>query len=375
MSRQLIITSFFLTAIVFFLHQRIEAHPASGIVVDSKGNVYFSDLETVWKVDTSGKLTVFRSGVRGRHVHELAIDDQDNIFGADISYESEKWISAVWKMSPSGNLTYLMEPTSDPPLGMSLWHDRNGNMYWVDQNNHSKTRTLLLRRSPEGIVNTLGGGAWGHLDGKGTAARFGSIGGMTIAADGNIYLTDGDSLRRVTMDGTVTTLARDLATRTSEDSPTLFGGNQGSLAGLTVGPDGSVFVADSGNRRVLKIIDGKAQLVLRSEPPFFPTGAAVTPTGDVYILEVGLTLPNISSGPRVRKLTADGKTIVVATVGPNRNERGTAAIASEKAGVAAESILQFFYEGRAARYILLATVLGLIGALIIWRRRRKERRA
>jgi hypothetical protein len=367
-------TAIFFIGLVLLVSMRADAHPATGIVVDSKGNVYFSDLETIWKVETSGKLTVFRSGSRGRHVHELAIDSEDNIFGADISYESEEWISAVWKMSPNGNLTYLMEPTADPPLGMSLWHDRNGNMYWVDQNNHSKTRTLLLRRSPEGKVTTLGGGAWGHEDGKGTAARFGSIGGMTIAFDGNIYLTDGDALRRVTMDGTVTTLARNLTVRTSQDHPTLFGGNHGTLAGLSVGLDGSVFVADSGNRRILRIRDGKAQVVLRSEPPFFPTGAAVTPTGDVYILEVGLTLPNISSGPRVRKLSVDGKTSVVATVGENRNERSTVSIATENAGVAAESILQFFYESRAARYLLMVTAPSIIGAVIVWRLRRKERR-
>ena len=370
-----LITVVCLVGVLLCASQETEAHPASGIVVDSKGNVYFSDLETVWKVDTSGKLAAFRPGIRGRHVHELAIDDEDNIFGADISYESEKWISAVWKMTPKGDLTYLLKPTADPPPGTSLWHDREGNMYWVDQNNHTKTRTLLLRRSPDGDVTTLAGSSWGHADGKGTAARFGSVGGMTIAADGNIYLTDGDSMRRVAMDGTVSTLARELTIRTSEDTPTLFGGNHGSLAGLSVGSDGSVYVADSGNRRVLKIRDGASQVVLRSEPPFFPTGVAATPAGDVYILEVGFTLPNVSSGPRVRKVTADGKTVVVTTVGQNRDERGTAAVAAEKAGVAAESALQFFYEGRTARYTLLATAPAIVGLAILWRRRRKARRA
>lgn len=372
MKHRKLTTALCLISIFLFVSQRAEAHPASGIVVDTKGNVYFSDLETVWKIDTTGKLTAVRPGIRGRHVHELAIDPEDNIFGADISYESQKWISAVWKVAPKGDLTYLLEPTADPPLGMSLWLDRLGNMYWVDQNNHSKTRTLLLRRTPEGKVTTLGGGAWGHADGKGSAARFGSIGGMTIAADGNIYLTDGDSLRRVTMDGTVTTLARELTVRNGQDMPTLFGGNHGTLAGLGVGADGTVFVADSGNRRVLKVRDGKAQVALRSEPPFLPTGVAVTPSGDVYILEVGFTLPNVSSGPRIRKLTADGRVIVIATLGENREHRSTKAVAAEKVGVAAESILQFFYEDRLSRYLLLANAPSIIAAAIIWLRRRKE---
>lgn len=78
-----------------FLAGQAMAHPATGIVVDQRGNVYFSDLETIWKIEPNGKLSVFRAGVRGRHVHELSIDEQQNIFGADISYEpsTERWIS------------------------------------------------------------------------------------------------------------------------------------------------------------------------------------------------------------------------------------------------------------------------------------------
>jgi sugar lactone lactonase YvrE len=358
------------TILVFAIVAR--AHPASGIVVDSKGNVYFSDLETVWRVDSSGKLTVFRDSVGGRHVHELAIDRDDNIYGADISYVSEKWISSIWKMTPSGDVTYLLEPTADPPRGMSMWLDNSGNMYWVDQNNHTKTQTLLLRRTPNGEVTTLAGGAYGHADGRGADARFSSIGGTTFGPDGNIYLTDGGSLRKVAMDGSVTTLATELSARSSQDSPTLFSSAHGSLAGLTVAADGTVFVTDSGNRRLLKVANGKSETVFRSEPPFFPTGAFATRGGDVYVLEVGLTLPNISSGPRVRKLSPDGAISVVATLGDDRSQRSVPAVAVERAGIVAESALQFVWEGRATKFALLAIPV-LAGVFLIWRRRRKER--
>jgi hypothetical protein len=155
-----------------FLFSAAAAHPATGIVLDRAGNVYFSDLETVWKIDTQGRLSVFRAGVSGRHVHELTIDAQDNIYGGDISYEGQKWVSDVWKMRPDGTSTYLLEPTTHPPRSMSNWLDRDGNMYLVDQNNHTKTRTVLLRRSPDGQVISLAGGAYGHQDGKGAAAKF-----------------------------------------------------------------------------------------------------------------------------------------------------------------------------------------------------------
>jgi len=60
-----------------------EAHPATGIVIDHAGRIYFSDLETVWRIDNRGALSVFRSAVNGRHVHELTLDKEDNLYGAD----------------------------------------------------------------------------------------------------------------------------------------------------------------------------------------------------------------------------------------------------------------------------------------------------
>ena len=197
------------------------AHPATGIVVDRAGNVYFSDLETIWKLSTDGKLAVFREGQRGRHIHELAIDDQDNIYGADVSYNpnTKGWPSNVWKMTPNGKSTYLLETTENPPRGISIWRDRDGNMFWVDQNNHTKTQTLLLKRTPAGVVSTLAGSSYGHADGKGNSAKFSSVGGMAIGVDGSIYLSDGAFVRKVAMDGTVTTIGSGLNFREWADQP------------------------------------------------------------------------------------------------------------------------------------------------------------
>ena len=122
-------------------------------------------------------------------------------------------------------------------------------MYSIDQNNHTKTQTLIMRRTPGGDVSTFAGSAYGHADGKGTAAKFGSIGGMAFGADGNLYLTDVPYVRRITMDGSVSTVAKDLTATTSEDKATSFGGSYGSLTGLSVDSSGNVFVADAGNRR------------------------------------------------------------------------------------------------------------------------------
>jgi len=355
-----------------FVFSGADAHPATGIVLDRTGNVYFSDLETVWKIDNQGRLSVFRAGVSGRHVHELTIDAQDNIYGADISYVSEKWLSDVWKMTPAGTISYLLAPTTEPPRGMSNWLDGNGNMYLVDQNNHTKTKTVLLRRSPDGQVAILAGGAYGQQDGQGAAAKFSSVGGMAFGPDGSLYLTDGAAVRKVTMDGVVTTVARELISRTADDKPALFGGSYGSLAGLSVDSSGTVYVADAGNRRLLRIKDGTTEVLFRTEPPYFPNGVVASTDGAVYVLEVGFTLPSAWSGPRVRKISAGGTNRIIATAGSQDAGSIKTAVAQEVGG-SAEAFLSFFLVGDRIKYGAIVLGVTLLSTVAILWRRRKQR--
>jgi hypothetical protein len=144
----------------------LTAHPSWGIVVSSTGIVYFSDLETVWKIDRDGKMSVFRAGASGHHVHELSIDSQDNIYGPITAYDSttQKYLIGVWKMTADGRETELQRPVDSVMSGISIWRDSAGNMYSIEQNNNLKERTLLLKRTPDGSVLTLAGGAlwlWG----------------------------------------------------------------------------------------------------------------------------------------------------------------------------------------------------------------------
>ncbi|HEV7799030.1 MAG TPA: hypothetical protein VGO73_12770 [Pyrinomonadaceae bacterium] len=367
---------FVILAILFlFMSIHVVAHPANGIVLDHAGNIYFSDLETIWKIDTGGKLSVFRAGVSGRHVHELAIDGQDNIYGADLSYESQKFISDIWKMTPDGKFQYLLEPTDKPPRALSIWRDREGNNYWIDQNNHTKTQTLLLRHTPDGKITTLAGGAYGHADGKGTAARFSSVGGVAFGPNGSFYLADGSFLRMVATDGTVTTLASGLDARTKEDKPVSPADSYGNLAGVAVDSANNVYVADAGNRRLFKINrEGKVEVVLRTDSPFFPNGVVAAPDGNIYVLEVGFTLPSTSSGPRVRKIAADGKSTILAIVGAQSSEANVTATVARNPGPSTESFLSFFLVGEGIKYsVLILGVTVLFAGAILWQRRKRQR--
>ena len=64
-----------------------EAHPGIGIVEDSKGNIFYTDLEKVWKISKDGTKKVVVNNV---HTHELYIDETDNLFGEHLWYNGDQ---------------------------------------------------------------------------------------------------------------------------------------------------------------------------------------------------------------------------------------------------------------------------------------------
>lgn len=329
------------------------AHPAWGIVADRHNQIYFSDLETIWKIDAQGKLAVFRAGVRGRHTHDLNIDEAGNLYGADNSYEpsTQRFFSAVWRMTPAGGFSYLLAPTDDPPEGTSIWRDRDGNMYHVT--NYPERELLILRRTPGGNVTALAGSSKAVREYRQGVPY--SIGGMAFGADGSLYFTDGSNLRKVTPDGKTTMPARNLALENPSESP-MPDSAVTRLFGVAVDAQGNAFVADYGNRRVLKITSGgTVSTVARAEQPWTPTGIALK-DGNLYILEFGFTPPS-TYRPRVRRMSSDGRITIVATVGENGHP---AAVESTSGGSSERSV-----ESRASSPYVLPGVGASIFALAV----------
>jgi sugar lactone lactonase YvrE len=300
-----------------FLASDARAHPAWGIVVDRKGLVYFSDLETIWRVSPDGQLAIVRGGVSGRHVHELAIDAADNLRGQDFEYlpERQQYRQAIWEMAPSGKVVWIVPPTEHLPPGSSLWADASGTMYSIEQDAHARKETVILKRGPDGQVKRLAGGGYGHRDGTGAEARFTNVVGTFLGPDAALYFTDGATIRRVSFGGVVTTLVEDV-----DAVPPLPENDRlefGQLMGLAVTASHDVFVADFRNRRVVKIdAHGRKQVVLVATPPWSPTGVAVGRDGVVYVLEVGFAPPGTWLKPRVRRILRDGKVTVLTSL-PN----------------------------------------------------------
>jgi hypothetical protein len=102
------------------------AHPGVGIVMDSKGNVFYTDLHQIWKIDLQGKKVM---AVRNVHSHELYRDKHDSLYGEYLRYEGEatdKWGHYVWKLSADGKLEKVIPDTEGFLKNYSYGHATGG---------------------------------------------------------------------------------------------------------------------------------------------------------------------------------------------------------------------------------------------------------
>jgi sugar lactone lactonase YvrE len=163
------------------------------------------------------------------------------------------------------------------PTGLAL--DAAGNLYVADTGNH-----CLRRITPAGVVTTVAGlpGRSGHVDGDPDEARFLAPRGLVVSAAGELFVCDTGNhcLRRVSPAGRVTTYAGrpgEAGLRNGPGAEARFS----SPSGLALGPDGSLWVTDDGNRRVRRV-DPEGAVVTAAG-----LGRAGTVDGPAALAQVG----------------------------------------------------------------------------------------
>lgn len=278
------------------------AHPGSGIVVDAQGRVYFSEVGdidahlpgVIWQIDRHGKVTLLHEG----GAHWLALDTRRGFAQSDL----DRWFGQ--RITP-----WLQRvDTSDAALlqadGQPIAVHRDGSLYFA------KGSAEIIRLAADGRLTSIAP----TLEPE----RFGGIKGLAFGPDDTLYVTCASAILKVASNGTVSTLIQSIAVPGCDaDFPPGMPDSQSPfLRGLAVDGRGLVYVAATGCRAVLKIAtNGQMSVVLRAEPPWSPTGIAVS-SGELYVLEY--EHPHSARReewvPRVRKLARDGKVTTLASL-------------------------------------------------------------
>ena len=294
------------------------------VAADAAGNVYFSSLHAVFKVDTSGTMTRFagngrpgNSGDGGQAIAAqlmfpmgIAVDAAGNIFVADRDANVVRKIAAagiiqtVAGTGAAGNQGDGGPATAaqlNAPFAVAV--DAAGSLYIADTNN------LAIRKvSPDGTISTYAGNGsrgFGGDGGPAANASFNGPEGVAVDQNGNLYIADtfNGRIRRVAKDGTITTAA-------GVGTTGIYSGDNGppASAGLSLPPDvavdarGNLYIADFGNSKIRMVanaiittvagrsnapptVDGVEAINARLEGP---TGVAVDAGGNFYFVEAGI---------------------------------------------------------------------------------------
>lgn len=249
------------------------AHPGVGIVRDRHGNVFYTDLAHVWRIAPNGQKRIV---VRNVHTHELAVDSAGMLYGEDSQYlGGDRYRHRVWRRLPDGRIEDVI-PWSDGfwrPYGFV--RDGAGASYWASCPERVCT---IWRRDAAGLVAALPvRSAFTH-----------QISRLASAGAGQLYVLDGDALKRLERTGQLTTVADSLGS---------------SPMGLWAAPTGEVYVAVYHRRAIVRVSPaGKQTVVARTPASWGPSGVVRAPNGDLWILEY-----STANAARVRRVSAAGR--------------------------------------------------------------------
>jgi hypothetical protein len=282
---------FLRTLIFIFIVAKAHAHPGVGIVMNSRGVVYYTDLKNIWQIKKDGKVSVAVSNV---HSHELYIDKDDNLFGEHLWYEGEatdKWGHFVWKLSPDGKLEKVIPDTEGFPEYYSFVSDHAGNMFWPDR---SKSCQKIVEIDKGGKKEIRSSGCLKNI-------RW-----MTATHDGIVFVVDDGVVKRVEHDGAVETMTDDLKERKAGGAMV---NDLHLVMGLWTDRSGSVFAAIFGAGRIKKIDRAKnVTVVAETSIGWSPSGGLTSPDGDYWLLEY-----SPANTARVEYIAKDGRRIIYNT--------------------------------------------------------------
>jgi hypothetical protein len=242
------------------------------LAVHPSGDVYFAETSAIGRIKPDGTAWRFAgdkifagsadgigTAARFNGINRMVFDRQNNLYVADT------YNSTIRKITPDAVVTTLAGSAGNAgstdgtgnqarfawPLGITT--DPAGNVYVADAFYLANSQTIR-KITPDGVVTTLAGlaGSDGVTDGIGSTARFHYPMAVTADSRGNIYVADAWNrrLRKVTANGVVTTLAGTDAISFGVDGIGSAASFDTIMPGIAVDGAGNVYVLDSGRLRI-----------------------------------------------------------------------------------------------------------------------------
>ena len=191
--------------------------------------------------------------------HGLALDPQGNLYVCDYFNHAIRRISPdgqVTTIAGGKGAGFDDGPAKEATFAfpIAIVRDSRGNLFVLETGNHA-----LRKITPQGRVITVAGqGTPGNKNGTGKEAAFNSPVGLAIDKYDNLYIVDAGNraIRKVTPQGEVSTFA-DLRFRGWQIRGTLgglsFATTNGQGGGVTVDADGNLYIADGGMHCIYQI--------------------------------------------------------------------------------------------------------------------------
>jgi serine/threonine protein kinase/sugar lactone lactonase YvrE len=195
-----------------------------GIAADHAGNIYVAEFasDIIRKITPEGEVSTLAGSAgnpgstdgTGDNAHfrnpwSVAVDSTGDVYVADKSNFTIRQITPTGRVSTFAGFPGIPGDADGPgsyarfndPHGVAV--DSAGNIYVADTGN-----SVIRMINSFGMVKTLAGmaGRAGDADGIGNKARFSNIQSVAVGDGGNIYVLDGDIIRKITPGGVVTTL-------------------------------------------------------------------------------------------------------------------------------------------------------------------------
>jgi hypothetical protein len=251
-----------------------------GVVTDPGGNLYLSDSNNnrVRKVSGQSGLisTIGGTGIAGysgdggaatqamvNMPSGMAIDGAGDIYFADTSNHIIRRIDAVTNIittvagTPgqqgySGDNAAATQAKLTSPEGIAF--DAAGDLLIADTGNN----VIRKVNASTGVITTIAGTGVAGYSGDGilaAVAQLSSPWSVTVGYDGTIYIADfyNNRVRAINSAGFISTIAGTGARAFSGDGSSATAAALNEPAAVAVDPSGDVFIADSGNDRVREV--------------------------------------------------------------------------------------------------------------------------